>query len=244
MRKWIKGLAGSLGCMVIVIAGFIAFFPLQPAGVVRPGTGVYLGNSLLLSNQHVLRFQREGMIFKIPAWKYGLHAIDAPVEEVLYENRDIELAIARLGPSLLSLMRVTTPCLAMRPVKEGEVLEVTSDPHGIFPPVTAKLVVSDARPLMRRDLGPVPMGEDRYSATTILTSLSADQKGRVGEGSSGAPVLNSDEELVGLVWTGRELEDGSVEVWITPVSAWLDRIQSDAMPEDLRQALLDARCSR
>lgn len=203
---------------------------------------MYLGDGLLLSNQHVLRFLGEETLFKVPAWRYGIHAVDAPVEDLIYENRDIELAIARLGPSLLSVVKVATPCLSNRAVKPGEALEVTSSPHGTFPPVTARLVVRDARPLMRRDLDP-RMVEERYSAMTIITTLSADQAGRVAPGSSGAPVFNTQDELVGLVWTGRESGDGSAEVWITPVSAWLDRLQAAALPEDVRQALLDARCS-
>jgi hypothetical protein len=119
---------------------------------------------------------------------------------------------------------------------------VTSDPHGVFPPVSATIAVSDAQPLMRLDPDPRMPDSSRYSAMSIIATLSAEQANLVGPGSSGGPVLNSKGELVGLVWTGRELADGSTEILITPASAWLRRLQSADMPEDALQVVFDARC--
>src|SRR5690349_7595035 len=70
-----------LVCVVIGIGGFVFLFPLQPAGRLSSGSGVYLGDGILISNQHVLEFRDEQTVFRVPAWKYGVHAIDAPVEE-------------------------------------------------------------------------------------------------------------------------------------------------------------------
>lgn len=153
----------------------------------------------------------------------------------------MELGIIKLKPSMLDLVGIVTPCLSTHSVKQGETLVVTSSAYGKFPPVTAALVVSDARPLMRVD--PSPRHESPYSAMTIIATLSSGQATLVGPGSSGGPVLNDDGELVGLVWTGRELDDGSAEVWITPVSAWLGQLQAEEIQGDALQVILDARCT-
>lgn len=79
---------------------------------------------------------------------------DARILKVVYLNRDIDLGIVKLKPSMLNIARVTTPCLSTRPLKRGEMLRVTGDVNGIFPPVSATLAVDDAQPLMRLDSDP------------------------------------------------------------------------------------------
>lgn len=77
---------------------------------------------------------------------------------------------------------------------------------------------------------------------SIVATLSAKQAKHVGHGSSGGPALNTKGELVGLVWTGRELEDGSSEVLITPASDWLRKIQSSDISKDDLRFILGTRC--
>jgi hypothetical protein len=167
-----------------------------------------------------------------------------PIQEVFYLNRNLELALVRLRPSFLNVARVDTPCLSTRALKQGETLTVISSAYGAFPPISATLVVRDARPLMRLDPYENERPEDRYSAMTIIAMISADQANRVGPGSSGAPVLNRQGELVGLVWTGRDFNlDGPAEVWVTPVSSWLKELQAADLPKDVLQVILDARCA-
>ncbi|PYQ62095.1 MAG: hypothetical protein DMF53_13835, partial [Acidobacteria bacterium] len=228
---------------------FIISSPIQPAGCVHPahhifcgGSGVYLGHGLMLTNQHVALLLSEESSFLVPAWRHLWHTLDAGVRKVVYLDRDIELGIVELQPSMLNIARVATPCLSTRPLQRGDTLRVTSDVHGTFPPVAATLVVSEARPLMRLD--PDPRELNPYSAMTIIATLSAEQAKLVGKGSSGGPVLNDKGELVGLAWTGRESGEGSSEVWITPVSAWLSRLQAAEIPKDVSQRVLGAKCAQ
>jgi hypothetical protein len=195
----------------------------------------------MLTNQHVAMPVSELSSFRVPGWKYIWHTIDVGIEQIVFLDRDIELGVVKLKPSMLDFVGAFTPCLSVHSVKRGETLRVTSSVNGEFPPVQAGLVVIDARPLMRLD--PSPRGESPYSAMTIIATPSAGQTALVGPGSSGGPVLNEDGELVGLVWTGRGSGHGSTEVWITPASSWLRQLEEAEIPEDVLQVILDARCT-
>lgn len=246
MKRTIQALGISLACGAVALGGLVYSFPTDRAGCVGPaslcfGSGVYIGHGFVLTNQHVAMPLSEMSYFRVPAWKYIWHTIDASIEQTVFLDRDLELGILKLKPSMLDVVGVVTPCLSAQSVKRGEILRVTSSAYGKFPPVPAVLVVSDARPLMRLD--PFPRRESPYSAMAITATLSADQATLVGPGSSGGPVLNEDGELVGLVWAGHELGHGSVEVWITPVSSWLRQLEKAEIPGDVLQVILDARCT-
>lgn len=250
MKRTLQGLAIGLACGAITLGCLALSFPTEQAGCFprnsRPvscsGSGFYIGQGLVLTNQHVAEMVSEESRFLLPSWEYLWNSLDVDIQKVIYLNRDIDLGIVKLQPSMLNLVGLGTPCLSTHPVKQGDVLRVSGNAHGKYPPVSAALVVSDALPRMRLDLDP---GDGNpYSAMTIVTTISADQANLVGHGSSGGPVLNDDGELVGLVWTGHRLEDGSAEVWITPVSAWLSQLQAAEIPKDDLQAILDAKCTR
>ncbi|MBE9125913.1 MULTISPECIES: S1 family peptidase [unclassified Coleofasciculus] len=166
----------------------------------------------------------------------------AQFEELLFLNRSMELAIVKLDPQDLAKIEISPPCLSKVPVKKGETLTVQSHVGGRYPAVTVTAIVKDDQPQLRVDPDPRVPVDKRYAAMSIIATLPADQSNSVGPGSSGGPVFNQRGELVGLVWTGQYLDDGTMEVWITPTSSWLPLLEQEKVPdEDLRQ-VVEAPC--
>ncbi len=248
MRRIAQGLCVGFACVAVLLCGVALSFPISATGCVQSsrkacvGSGVYIGNGFILTNQHIAEMVSDQFSFLVPAWKHLWRTTDAGAQKVIYLNRDIDLGIVKLQPSLLNVARVATPCLSTRPLQRGQRLRVTGDVGGVFPPVSATLAVSDPQPVMRLDPDPSRPEVSRYSAMSIVATLSAQQASLAGHGSSGGPALNSKGELVGLVWTGRPLEDGSAEVLITPASSWLLNIRSSDMPKDDLRFILGTQC--
>src|SRR5215218_4799866 len=133
LKHLLRWLVISLVCLAVGLAVLAFVFPIEPAGRVRPGSGVYIGDGIMLSNQHIAVYLSEQSSFSVPAWKYLWHTIDVDIEKVVFVDRDLELAVIKLQPSMLDVVRVVTPCLSTQSVRKGETLKVTSSPGGKFP---------------------------------------------------------------------------------------------------------------
>lgn len=166
MKRTLKALGISLACGTVALGGLVYSFPPGPSGCVASphgvcwASGVYIGHGFMLTNQHVAMSSSEESSFRVPGWKYIWRTIEADIEQTAFLDRDIELGVVKLKPSMLDFVGVATPCLSARPVKRGQTLKVTSSVSGKFPPVPAVLVVSDPRPLMR--LNPFPTSGSPY----------------------------------------------------------------------------------
>jgi|GEM_PF-2259731 len=167
----------------------------------------------------------------------------APLEQLLFVDRDLELAIVKLDPQDLEETQITPPCLSKVPVKRGESVTIQSHVAGIYPAVTVTAIVEDEEPKLRLDPDPRIPIENRYAAMSIVATIPAEQADRVGPGSSGGPVFNEQGNLVGLVWTGQGLEDGRKEVWFTPTLSWLPLLQQAKIPDDDLRKILNSPCS-
>jgi len=236
-----------ISSLVLILGSLSLSINASPAGVLQTSpdengrfaiaSGVYVGNGIVLTTWHVEEpdssFRTSQQSFRRPQSILSLRIGDRiiPVEDILYLERDLELAVVELESSPLDWLHMSAPCLSTQMVSVGDALTAVSSPYGRYPLVTAALVVSDAEPKLCLDPDPRVSDSDRYAAITIIAIASADQASLVGPGSSGGAVLNSEGQLIGLVWTGQDLEDGSKEVWITPVSEWLTRLQKNGTSE-------------
>ena len=165
-----------------------------------------------------------------------------PLEQLLFVDRDLELAIVKLDTQELEETKVTPPCLSTVPVKRGESVTIQSHVGGTYPAVTVTAIVQDEQPKLRLDPDlRIPL-ENRYTAMSIVATIPAEEADKVGPGSSGGPVFNEQGNLVGLVWTGQGLEDGRQEVWFTPTFSWLPLLQKAKIPDDDLRKVLDTPC--
>jgi len=180
--------------------------------------------------------------FKPSTLESSLSITPVPLEELLFVDRDLELAIVKLDDAELIETPITPPCLSTVPIKRGETVTITSHVSGVYPAVTVTATVKDEQPKLLLDPDErIPM-ENRYAAMSIVATIPAEEAGKVGPGSSGGPVFNEQGNLVGLVWTGRGLADGSKEVWFTPTVSWLPLLEQAEIPDDDLRKVLDTPC--
>lgn len=166
-----------------------------------------------------------------------------PIEELLFLNRDLEVAVAKLNPQKLEQLKISPPCIETKPIKIGENLIVKSHAYGHYPAIKAIATVKTDRPMLLTDPDPRVPVKNRYAAISIIATLPQNQADAVGPGSSGGPVFNQQGNLVGLVWTGQDLPDGTKEVWITPASVWLPQLQQAGIPDRDLEKVLHSSCS-
>ncbi len=227
--------------------------PIQPTGLIHSipdeqgsfafATGTYIGNGIVLTNWHVLKtLPSRNEYFKLPLWNEHIYNFDLPIEWVIFTEKSIDLSIGKLSASRLDRLNVRHPCLSAEPVAAGEVLTVISSPLGRYPSVAAQVTVTDPASQPRLDLDPMIKEEKRYAAVSFATIVQPGQEDLIDSGSSGGAVTNEAGELVGLLWTRYDLPDGSREVLVTPVSAWLPLLENADIAPKYKEYIFEQVC--
>jgi len=245
----------ALFILVLLVVALITAvgLPIQPTGLIHSmpdeqgvssyATGTYIGDGILLTNWHVLKslnWRRE--FFKLPLWSEHIYNFEVPIEWIIFTEQEIDLAIAKLPTSRLDWLNVAHACLSTEPVEAGEVLEVVSSPLGQYPPVQAQLIVTDPIVQPRVDIDPQVKDENRYEVISFATQVQPGQESLIEPGSSGGTVTNEAGELAGLVWSRYDLPDGTREVLITPVSAWLPLLKNADIAPKYKEYILEQVC--
>jgi hypothetical protein len=244
---------GFLALLILALSALNA--PIQPTGLVHSmpdeqgvfsyATGTYIGNGIVLTNWHVLRsLSWRPEYLKLPLWNEHIYNFEVPIEWVIFSEQDLDLAIAKLAPSALDRLNVENICLSTTPVTNGEVLTIVSSPWGRYPSVEAQLIVTDPAIRSRMDLDPQIKPEKRYAAVSFATRVQTGQEEWVDGGSSGGAVRNAAGELVGLLWTRYDLEDGTREVLVSPVSAWLPLLENAEIAQKYRELIFEQVCKQ
>ena len=244
---WV-GLAGLATISLVLVTpipgtGLIHSYP-DEDGSVSVATGTYIGEGMVLTNWHVLKTLRSRQEYmKLPLWNEHIYNFELPIEWIIFTDKSIDLAIGKIPASPLDWLKVDHKCLSHKPVQAGEVLTIISSPLGLYPPIPAMLIVTDPTVQLRLDLDPLVREEKRYSAISFATRLQTGQEARIESGSSGGAIINSSVELVGLLWTRYFLPDGSKEVLVTPVSAWLPLLADADIAPKYKQYILAQVCT-
>src|SRR5688500_2632424 len=242
-----------IGLLVLALTAIALNAPIQPTGLIHSipdeqgafafATGTYIGNGIVLTNWHVLKtLPSRNEYFKLPLWNEHIYNFDLPIEWVIFSEKSIDLAIGKLAASRMDRLNIDHACLSAEPVTAGEVLTITSSPLGRYPPVVAHVTVTDPASQPRMDLDPMIKEEKRYAAASFATMVQPGHEDLIDSGSSGGAVTNKAGELVGLLWTRYNLPDGSMEVLVTPVSAWLPLLENAEIAPKYKEYIFEQVC--
>jgi len=239
--------------LALALIGIGIRSPIQPTGLIHSipdeqgsfafATGTYIGNGIVLTNWHVLKtLPSRNEYFKLPLLNEHIYNFDLPIEWIIFTEKSIDLAIGKLSASRLDRLNIDHACLSAEPVADGEVLTIISSPLGRYPPIAAHVTVTDPTSQPRMDLDPMIKEEQRYAAVSFATLVQPGQEDLIESGSSGGAVTNKAGQLVGLLWTRYNLPDGSKEVLVTPVSAWLPLLEIAEIAPKYKEYILGQVC--
>jgi hypothetical protein len=242
-----------IGLLALILSGMAINLPIQPTGLIHSvpdeqgafafATGTYIGNGIVFTNWHVLKtLPSRNEYFKLPVWNEHIYNIDLLIEWVIFSDKSIDLAIGKLAASRIDRFNVDHACLSAKPVAAGDILTITSSPLGRYPPVAVPVIVTDPASQPRMDLDPMIKPEKRYAAVSFATVVQPGQENLINSGSSGGAVTNEAGELVGLLWTRYDLPDDSMEVLVTPVSAWLPLLEKADIAPKYKEYIFEQVC--
>jgi hypothetical protein len=165
-----------------------------------------------------------------------------PVVDLLYANRDYDIAVLLIDDSTLSEASLDEPCISDRPLTEGDGVTIVGHPTGTYPAVSTRAVITDATPQMLQDPDPNIAPDYRFSAYTVIAQPLTDAN-TVTYGSSGSPVYNAHGHIVGIIWTGENPGRGGSPVWLSPASVWLPVLREAEIEHAGLERILSQGCA-
>lgn len=190
----------------------------------------YYGSGLVMTNWHVqFRSSKFKRFMQIKNSNYP--DIIVPIDSVVYANKDIDLAFLEVEDSILDSITTDYPKMIFNNKfsLNDTLIAITSPGSTKFALTAVNLVVVDLDIYPRLDPDPRMEENEKIIVNSLVTHVISDHKELIGPGSSGGPVFNKSGHLVGLVWTGNDLSDGTREVWVTPTTGWLQPIKNSIM---------------
>jgi len=169
-----------------------------------------------------------------------------PFTNLIYLNRDYDIALVKINENDLRGLNMSKACLSSEIPQNNEIVTIRGHAAGLYPEVLAHGTIKIATAQMLVDPDPNDSNLVRYSALSMVIHVPQEDVRNIYYGSSGSPVFNSKNEVIGTVWTTTNTDEyipasgNGKDVYVTPVSAWLKDIKSlNINNTDLKAALKD-----
>lgn len=206
----------------VVTFGFIA-------GSAGTASATLISDTIGLTNWHVYIELPEGSELDFLYRKsdsIGTKTMTSRIKKYLWVDSLHDLAVFSFDNPLRNIDNIYNRCLSTATLNIGDTATVISSAYGQFPPVDAMVTILKPEPEAMMD--PYPIDSNIYFAITSIVLAQGDNASKIGPGSSGGAVVNRQNEIIGMVWSGNMISSIEHHVYITPSSEWQKAYEESA----------------